>query len=51
MSKAEVLDEKAAHAEQQAATFPRLQAQYLFLAKIWRNLARQARFMNGPVLR
>jgi hypothetical protein len=51
MFKAEILDEKAAQAEQQAVNFPRLQAQYLLLAKIWRNLARQARFMDGPVFR
>jgi hypothetical protein len=51
MSKAEQLDAKAEQAEQQALKIPRLRAQYLFLANIWRALGRQTRFMDGPVSR
>jgi len=49
MSKAEQFEAKAEQAEQQALKFPRLRAQYLFLANIWRALARQTRFMDGSI--
>jgi hypothetical protein len=46
MTKAENFDQKAEQAEQHAREIPKLRAQYLEVANVWRKMARQARLFE-----
>jgi hypothetical protein len=46
MTKAESFDRNAEKAEQHAREIPKLRAQYLEVANVWRKLARQARLFE-----
>jgi hypothetical protein len=46
MTKAENFDQKAEQAEQHAREIPKLRAQYLEVAGVWRKMARQARLFE-----
>jgi hypothetical protein len=48
MTKAENFDQKAEEAEQHAREIPKLRAQYLEMANLWRKMARQARMFRWP---
>jgi hypothetical protein len=46
MTKAENFDQNAEKAEQHAREVPKLRAQYLEVANVWRKMARQARLLE-----
>jgi hypothetical protein len=46
MTKADNFNQKAEEAEQHAREIPKLRAQYLEMASLWRKMARQARLFE-----